>query len=129
MTLQVRLQYELYPAGFEQSGRLVLLVSDVEVRDRLADSHINKLLYQYTTEAMPKQSHASMVSAQTLCCTLELPMMLFDGSVLTVFSGDPQGGLYPVPSAQSAQSGGGVCVPVCVACATQHGPGHCALPV
>lgn len=59
---QVRIQHETYPANCEQSSRLVVLVGDVEVRDRLAQSHINKLLYQYTTEAMPKQSHTSMVS-------------------------------------------------------------------
>ncbi len=58
---QVRLQQETYPSSCEQSSRLVLLVGDVEVRDRLAQSHINKLLYQYTTEALPRQAHASMV--------------------------------------------------------------------
>ena len=60
--MQVRIQQETYPSGCEQSGRFVLLVGDVEIRDRLTGSNINKLLYQYTTEAMPKQSHASMVS-------------------------------------------------------------------
>ena len=55
------MQHETYPSDCEQSSRLVVLVGDIEVRDRLADSHINKLLYQYTTEAMPKQAHASMV--------------------------------------------------------------------
>lgn len=74
---QVRLQYETYPSECEQSARLVLLIGDVEIRDRLADSHINKLLYHYTTEAMPKQSHASMVSTggvvstgTRLCCVV-----------------------------------------------------------
>ncbi len=57
----MRIQHETYPSGCEQSSRLVLLIGDLEIRDRLADSNINKLLYQYTTEAMPKQSHASMV--------------------------------------------------------------------
>ncbi len=64
---QVRMQHETYPSSYEQSSRLVVLVGDVEVRDRLTDSHINKLLYQYTTEAMPKQAHASMVRKPSLC--------------------------------------------------------------
>lgn len=59
---QVRIRHETYPSCSEQSARLVFLVGDMEMRDRLAGSNLNKLLYQYTTEAMPKQSHASMVS-------------------------------------------------------------------
>ena len=59
--LQLCVQEETYPTSCKQSSRLVLLVGGVEVRDRLAQSQINKLLYQYTTEARPKQSHASMV--------------------------------------------------------------------
>ena len=59
--LQIRLQYEEYPEDTEQASRLVVLVQDVEIRDRLAHSQINKFLYQYTSEACPKQSHANMV--------------------------------------------------------------------
>ena len=58
---QLRIQHEVYPPDTEQASRLVLLVHDVEMRDRLAHSQINKFLYQYTTEAMPRQSHANMV--------------------------------------------------------------------
>ena len=39
----------------------MFLVQDVEIRDRLAQSQINKFLYQYTSEACPKQTHANMV--------------------------------------------------------------------
>jgi len=59
--VQIRLQYEDYPEHTEQASRLVVLVQDVEIRDRLAHSQINKFLYQYTSEACPKQSHANMV--------------------------------------------------------------------
>ena len=41
----------------------MVLVQDVEIRDRLAHSQINRFLYQYTCEACPKQSHANMVRA------------------------------------------------------------------
>ena len=61
--LQIRLQYEKYPEHTEQASRLVVLVQDVEIRDRLAHSQINKFLYQYTSEACPNQSHANMVRA------------------------------------------------------------------
>ena len=58
---QLRVQHETYPPSYEQVCRVVVLIGEVEVRDKLANSEINKLLYQYTTEAMPRQSHASMV--------------------------------------------------------------------
>ncbi len=61
LSLQLRIQHETFPHDTEQSSRLVLLVRDMEVRDRLAQSQINKFLYQYTTDAMPRQSHANMV--------------------------------------------------------------------
>ena len=60
--VQVRLQHETYPPDTEQISRVVLLVHNAEIRDRLADSQINKFLYQYTTEARPRQSHANMVT-------------------------------------------------------------------
>lgn len=59
---QVRFQHEEYPKDTKQAWRQVLLIQDVEIRDRLSSSQINKLLYQYCTEARPKQTHANMVS-------------------------------------------------------------------
>lgn len=63
---KIRLQYEEYPEHTEQASRLVVLVQDVEIRDRLAHSQINKFLYQYTSEACPKQSHANMILLKML---------------------------------------------------------------
>lgn len=63
---KIRLQYEEYPEDTEQVSRLVLLVQDVEIRDRLAHSQINKFLYQYTSEACPKQTHANMILLKML---------------------------------------------------------------
>ncbi|XP_076360508.1 autophagy-related 2 isoform X2 [Tachypleus tridentatus] len=63
---KVRFQYEVYPENCEQASRHVLLIHDVEIRDRLASSQINKFLYQYTSEAMPKQSHANMVEIKAV---------------------------------------------------------------
>lgn len=42
--------------------RQVILIQDFEIRDKLASSNINKFLYLYSSEAMPKQHDANMVS-------------------------------------------------------------------
>lgn len=42
--------------------RQVILIQDLEIRDKLASSNINKFLYLYSSEAMPKQHDANMVS-------------------------------------------------------------------
>ena len=61
VTEQIRLQHEVYPDNTFQASRQVLVISDLEIRDRLALSKINKFLYQYCSDAIPRQSHASMV--------------------------------------------------------------------
>uniref|UniRef100_A0A1B6D799 Autophagy-related protein 2 n=1 Tax=Clastoptera arizonana TaxID=38151 RepID=A0A1B6D799_9HEMI len=58
---KVRFQHEIYPDNTAQASRQVFLVHEVEIRDRLASSQINKFLYQYSSEARPRQSHANMV--------------------------------------------------------------------
>ena len=60
---QVRVQHEQFAEGARHASRQILLISELEVRDRLASSRINKFLYRYTSEAMPRQSHANMVRA------------------------------------------------------------------
>lgn len=42
--------------------RQVILIQDFEIRDKLASSNINKFLYLYSSELMPKQNEANMVS-------------------------------------------------------------------
>ena len=68
----MRLQYEVFPQDTAQASRLAFLVRDLEIRDRLAQSNINKFLYQYTTESMPRQSHTNMVSLKVLTTRPEL---------------------------------------------------------
>jgi len=58
---QIRIQHEVYPDNTLQASRQVLIINDLEIRDRLALSKINKFLYQYSSDAIPRQSHASMV--------------------------------------------------------------------
>ena len=63
---KVRFQHEIYPEGSEKLYRDVLLIYDLELRDRLVSSQINKFLYQYSSEDMPKQSSANMVTIRLL---------------------------------------------------------------
>lgn len=82
---KVRFQHEVFPENTREASRQVLLVHEIEVRDRLASSHINKFLYQYSSEARPRQSHSIMftmkavhvrpdprLSAQECCLKLSL---------------------------------------------------------
>lgn len=57
---KVRFQHEVYPENTPEASRQVLLVSEIEIRDRLASSNINKFLYQYSSESKPRQSYANM---------------------------------------------------------------------
>ncbi|CAH1999640.1 unnamed protein product [Acanthoscelides obtectus] len=63
---KVRFQHDVYPDTTREASRQVLIVSEVEIRDRLESSQINKFLYQYTSQAMPKQSHAHMVIVKAM---------------------------------------------------------------
>ncbi|ESO82945.1 hypothetical protein LOTGIDRAFT_197758 [Lottia gigantea] len=58
---KVRFQYDVYPQHTVQASRQVLIIHEVEIRDRLSSSSINKFLYQYTSESLPRQTHANMV--------------------------------------------------------------------
>ncbi|GJQ86644.1 putative autophagy-related protein C terminal domain, partial [Trypoxylus dichotomus] len=57
----VRFQHEVYPEHTSQASRQVVLVSELEIRDKLESSQMNKFLYQYVSESRPKQSHAHMI--------------------------------------------------------------------
>ena len=43
-------------------SRQVFIVQDLEIRDRLASSQMNKFLYLYTSKEMPRKAHSNMVS-------------------------------------------------------------------
>lgn len=63
---KVRFQHEVYPETVKQVSRHVVLIQDVEIRDRLASSKINKFLYQFSSETCPRQAHANMVQVKAL---------------------------------------------------------------
>ena len=63
---KVRFQHELYPENTHEASCQVLHVHEIEVRDRLASSSINKFLYQYSSESKPRQSHANMFAMKAI---------------------------------------------------------------
>ncbi|KAJ8282805.1 hypothetical protein COCON_G00053240 [Conger conger] len=79
---KVSFQHESYPlavsaAAAGQDGeaggvgeqplfRQVFIVQELEVRDRLASSQINKFLYLYTSESMPRRAHSNMLTVKAL---------------------------------------------------------------
>lgn len=81
---KVSFQHESYPvavasqdgegsltAGVGASGeqplsRQVFIVQELEVRDRLASSQLNKFLYLYTSESMPRRAHSNMLTVKAL---------------------------------------------------------------
>lgn len=70
----MRFQHEVYLQTQVASGsavdqpvsRQVFVVQDLEIRDRLATSQMNKFLYLYSSKEMPRKAHSNMVRMQTL---------------------------------------------------------------
>lgn len=68
---QVSFQHETYPGSPSEKpppeleeqplARQVFIVQELEIRDRLASSQINKFLYLYSSECMPRRTHSNMV--------------------------------------------------------------------
>uniref|UniRef100_A0A672GZR9 Autophagy related 2A n=1 Tax=Salarias fasciatus TaxID=181472 RepID=A0A672GZR9_SALFA len=54
------------PSGEQPLSRQVFIVQELEVRDRLASSQINKFLYLYTSESMPRRAHSNMLTVKAL---------------------------------------------------------------
>lgn len=56
---KVRVSYEIYPTHLTQASRQVLVIHDIEIRDRLKSSEINKFLYnpnaKTTSQKCPQQ--------------------------------------------------------------------------
>ncbi|XP_074861266.1 autophagy-related protein 2 homolog A isoform X2 [Carettochelys insculpta] len=72
---KVSFQHETYPSGTEKPppeleeqpvSRQVFIVQELEIRDRLASSQINKFLYLYTSEKMPRRAHSNMLTIKAL---------------------------------------------------------------
>lgn len=75
---KVRFQHEVYPpspsewAGPERaSSRQLFVVQELEVRDRLASSQINKFLYLYCSKELPRKAHANMLTVRAVHVSME----------------------------------------------------------
>ncbi|XP_063146359.1 autophagy-related protein 2 homolog B isoform X2 [Candoia aspera] len=72
---KVKFQHEVYPTG-ESEGELsileqpvsrqIFMVQDLEIRDRLATSQMNKFLYLYCSKEMPRKAHSNMLTVKAL---------------------------------------------------------------
>nr|XP_020020532.1 autophagy-related protein 2 homolog A isoform X3 [Castor canadensis] len=75
---KVSFQHEVYPEetatdtapGQELEerplSRQVLIVQELEIRDRLASSQINKFLHLHTSERLPRRTHSNMLTIKAL---------------------------------------------------------------
>ncbi|XP_042294778.1 autophagy-related protein 2 homolog A isoform X2 [Sceloporus undulatus] len=73
---KVSFQHETYPSGAPEKpsleveeqpmARQVFIVQELEIRDRLASSQINKFLYLYSSECMPRRAHSNMLTIKAL---------------------------------------------------------------
>lgn len=63
---KVRFSHETYPSSTEQASRQVLLITELEIRDRLVISNINKFLYHPTVGFRTRQGNNHMVVVKAL---------------------------------------------------------------
>lgn len=63
---KVRFSHETYPTTTEQASRQVLLITELEIRDRLSISNINKFLYHPTVGFRTRQGNNHMVVVKAL---------------------------------------------------------------
>ncbi|ELW47207.1 Autophagy-related protein 2 like protein B [Tupaia chinensis] len=72
---KVKFQHEVYPPCKPECNssllehpvsRQVFIVQDLEIRDRLATSQMNKFLYLYCSKEMPRKAHSNMLTIKAL---------------------------------------------------------------
>ncbi|XP_059951660.1 autophagy-related protein 2 homolog B isoform X4 [Mesoplodon densirostris] len=70
---KVKFQHEVYPPCKPECdssllehpvSRQVFIVQDLEIRDRLATSQMNKFLYLYCSKEMPRKAHSNMLTVK-----------------------------------------------------------------
>ncbi|KAG9509528.1 Autophagy-related protein 2-like B, partial [Fragariocoptes setiger] len=63
---KIKSLYELCNNDAPFAWRFMLFIQDIEIRDKVAASNINKLLYEYCTESMPRRNNTNMVAIETI---------------------------------------------------------------
>ncbi|XP_023297749.2 autophagy-related protein 2 homolog A [Lucilia cuprina] len=63
---KVRFSYEVYPRHTMYASRQVLMVNEIEIRDRLQSSEINKFLYNANTKSFSNRRNQHMVLVKAI---------------------------------------------------------------
>ncbi|XP_043070830.1 autophagy-related protein 2 homolog A isoform X2 [Drosophila grimshawi] len=63
---KIRLSHDAYPKQSVYASRQVLVISDIEIRDRLLTSDINKLLYHSNKNSLPQRNDGNMITVKAL---------------------------------------------------------------
>ena len=64
---KIKSLFETFDPTFNVSWRFVFMVQDIEVKDKVSHSRINKMLYEYCNESMPRRNHVNMISVKATC--------------------------------------------------------------
>uniref|UniRef100_A0A915IIL2 Autophagy-related protein 2 n=1 Tax=Romanomermis culicivorax TaxID=13658 RepID=A0A915IIL2_ROMCU len=64
--IRVNCLHELYPPDWPQVSRQAMAVQDIQIKDHLAVSNINKLLYCYSSAERPRPSYTPMLCLKIL---------------------------------------------------------------
>ncbi|KAL5272819.1 hypothetical protein ACHWQZ_G000851 [Mnemiopsis leidyi] len=63
---KMKLRFEQYPETALQIFRVCLILTDIEIRDKMGSSNFNKFLYQYSTDDNPRPSRTPMLSIKVV---------------------------------------------------------------
>jgi hypothetical protein len=63
---KVKTLFETYEQTHNVSWRFILMIHEIEVLDKVRISDINKILYEYTSDSMPKRNSANMFSVRAV---------------------------------------------------------------
>ncbi|XP_043930581.1 autophagy-related protein 2 homolog B [Protopterus annectens] len=78
---KIKFLHEFYPQAVSDDdsnlpekpvSRQVFIVQDLEIRDRLASSQMNKFLYLYSSKELPRKAHSNMLTVKALHMCPEL---------------------------------------------------------
>ncbi|XP_028968074.1 autophagy-related protein 2 homolog B [Galendromus occidentalis] len=59
---KVQFRHEVYPPDQKKTSRQCLFIKDIQIKDKVATSEMNKFLYQFSNDSLPKQSNANMLT-------------------------------------------------------------------
>ena len=81
---KISAQHEVYPENGRESSRQIVMIRSFEVRDKLENSDINKLLHLYSNKLRPRQSNANMFSIKVINLRTDPDMPMAEETVVNV---------------------------------------------